>query len=278
MTSLLSNSFGDIVQIVVLAVIIYRIYGLFRSTRSAHIVAGLAILFFSFLLFATIFRLEVLSWIIRQLPVYLAFIFIVIFQPEIRQFLAEIGRKLKRSHHSSEMASDFVEDLLDVVRWLIANGYGALIAIEQNDDVVKQLEVECSAINAPFVPSLVKTIFYPGTPLHDGGIIVNGKIIKAAGCLFPLSKNTVTRGTRHHAALGLSEATDAVVIVVSEERKDVSIAVRGNLEYGIASEKIGFDKLKMRLNALSRTEKFGKIFSNSIDEILALKNANGGAE
>lgn len=278
MFSLSTISFRDIVQILVLACVIYKIYGLFRSTRSAHMVVGLAILFFSFLFFALLFRLEVLSWIIRQLPLYIAFIFIVIFQPEIRQFLAAFGRRLNGFVRSSETAADYVDGLLDVVRWLTDNGYGALIAIEQEDDVVKHLVGECKRLDVPFVPSLVKSIFYPGTPLHDGGMIVRGNNIKAAGGLFPLSENSVERGTRHRAALGLSEVTDAVVIVVSEERKDVSVARGGKIEYDIASGKIGFGKLKELLLSLSKTEKIEKIVSHSIDDVVAVKKDNGGAE
>lgn len=274
MFSLSTISFRDIVQILVLSYVIYKIYGLFRSTRSAHMVVGLAILFFSFLFFASIFRLEVLSWIIRQLPLYIAFIFIVIFQPEIRQFLAAFGRRLNVFGRSSDIATDYVDGLLDVLRWLTDNGYGALIAIEQEDDVTKHLVGEGKKLDVPFVPSLVKSVFYPGTPLHDGGMILNGKNIKAAGCLFALSENNVERGTRHRAALGLSEVTDAVVIVVSEERKDVSIARSGKLEYGIASGKIGFNKLKELLLSLSRSDKIGKIVSNSIDDVVAEKKEN----
>lgn len=278
MISLSSISWRDIIQVIVLTYVIYRIYGLFRSTRSSHMVVGLAILLFAAWFFAKISRFEVFSWIIAQLPIYIASFFVIVFQPEIRQFLVAFGRRLKVSRRASGIEADYVDGILDVVRWLSDNGYGALIAIERDDDVSRHLAGEGKRLDAPFVPSLVKTIFYTGTPLHDGGVILHGRKIKAAGCLFPLSESNVERGTRHRAALGLSEVTDAVIIVVSEERRDVSIASAGKMEYGVASSRKGFDSLKRKLLSISRPEKIESIFSSVIDDVASGKNENGGVE
>ncbi len=225
----LKVGFGDIFQILVLTVAIYYVLNLIRRTRSTQMLYALGGIIAVLIVLALSADLQVLGWIATKIMVYVAFAVLVIFQPEIRQALTMIGRGLRKSSSADTSTSDFIEGLVNVATSLSRTKTGALIAIERQISLESYLE-NGTALNAPLVPKLLGAIFFPNAPLHDGGVIIRGETILAARCVFPLSsRDDIGYGMRHRAALGLSEQTDAVIIVVSEETGDISIAYDGRL-------------------------------------------------
>ena len=218
---------GDVFQILVLTVAVYYVLNLFRRTRSAQMLGGLAVIVLVLAFLAWVADLQVLGWIVTKIIVYVAFALIVIFQPEIRQALAVIGRGWRTSSHAASSSDRFIDGIVEVASSLSRTKTGALMAIERQIS----LDAYCvngTMLNAPLVSKLLGAIFFPNAPLHDGGVIIRGETIVAARCVFPLSsREDMGYGMRHRAALGLSEQTDAAVIVVSEETGDISIAYDG---------------------------------------------------
>jgi len=230
---------GDLVQIVILAVGVYFICNLFRGTRSAQMLLGLTLVMLGLIALTILFNFEVLGWLLRTLSVSLIFGLLVIFQPEIRQALAIIGRRRLRFGQRKDATDTLVERLVAVAEGLARQRFGALIAIEREISLDGYGQ-SGTRLNAPFVPRLLSSIFYPRAPLHDGGAIIRGDIIVAARCIFPLAAGDAAQGygTRHRAALGLSEETDAAVIVVSEERGSMALAFQGRLLVNLTAERL----------------------------------------
>jgi diadenylate cyclase len=179
-----------------------------------------------------------LNWLLGRFSVYLAVAMLVIFQPEIRRALAELGRQPLFTPPTESRG--FVDSIVDAVMLLAERRIGALIAIERTESTraIQETGVKLDArVNADLLASL----FFPHTPLHDGGVIVSGNRIVAAGCLFPLCQRPeLSRGlgTRHRAAMGLTEESDAIAVVVSEETGTVSISTRGRLSRDFDEERL----------------------------------------
>lgn len=229
---------SDLLQIGVLAVMFYYVFLFFRGTRGAQVLVGL-VLVLGLLLFLTQWAsLDALAWLLRRFVVYLAIALLVIFQPEIRRALAELGRQpgfMAAAHRRS-----MIESVVEAVTSLSEHKIGALIAIER-DIGTRSIQESGTRLDAPVVPELLAGIFYPHTPMHDGGVIISQNRIAAAGCFFPLSYRTdlpKTVGTRHRAAVGLTEETDAIVIVVSEETGAISAGYRGRLTRALDAERL----------------------------------------
>ena len=229
MFSWLKVGFGDIFQILVLTVAVYYVLNLFRRTRSAQMLGALVGIVIVLTLLAWMADLQVLGWIVGKIIVYVAFALVVIFQPEIRQALAVIGRGWRASGHAASSSDHFIAGMVEVASALSRTKTGALIAIERQISLDAYCE-NGTMLNAPLVSKLLQAIFYPKAPLHDGGVIIRGETIIAARCVFPLSaREDIGYGMRHRAALGLSEQSDAVILIVSEETGDISIAYEGRL-------------------------------------------------
>lgn len=229
---------NGILEIAVLAVLLYYIFLFFQGTRGAQVLSGLGLFFVSLLLLTQVFNLDTLNWLLQRFTVYLAIAFLIIFQPEIRRALAELGRR----HMFATPTADrpLVEVLVKAATRLADGKIGALIAIERETSTAPYQETG-TPIESRVTAELIQTIFYPNTILHDGAIIVRGDRIVAAGCVFPLSQRTElskSLGTRHRAAIGLTEETDALVIVVSEETGTISVAYRGRLRQGLDTERL----------------------------------------
>ena len=238
----------------VLTAIFYAVFRLFKGTRGAAILSGLLIVYGVLYAITTISHLSVLNWLLSRLMLYVSLAFLVIFQPEIRRMLARIGRQpmWRTSGISSQV--NLVEPITQAVQVLSKRKIGALIAIER-DIGTRALQDSGTRINSTVTAELLATIFFPHTPLHDGGVIISGERICAAGCLFPLSQKqelSKTLGTRHRAAIGIAEETDAIVIVVSEETGAVSIAYNGRLRRGLTE-----DRLRRVLSSMLRREHTG---------------------
>ncbi|MCO5068501.1 MAG: diadenylate cyclase CdaA [Kiritimatiellae bacterium] len=227
---------NGVLEIAVLAVAIYYILSLFRGTRGAQVLSGLAILYAALLSLTYFFEFDALHWLLQRFTVYLSVALLIIFQPEIRRALAELGPRHLLTNGSGERT--VVETLMTAVQRLTENKIGALIAIERGVSMAPYQEAG-TTLDSRVTPELIVSLFFPNSPLHDGGVIIRGDRLLAAGCLFPLSQRpelSRALGTRHRAAIGLSEESDAIVIVVSEETGAVSAAYKGRLRRGIDSD------------------------------------------
>ncbi len=219
------------IEIAILWFVIYRILLFFEGTRAIRVLRGIIILLAAFLL-SQLLNLEILNWLLTKLFGISVIAILVIFHPEIRQGLARLGQKqLFGASAKEEIGDRTLSQIAEAVDTLSKYKIGALIAIEKNEPLTAYIESGV-IIDAYISCDIIEAIFNPATnnPLHDGGIIMRQNRLIAAGCLFPLTQNIeLSRifGTRHRAALGLSEETDAIVIVVSEERQDISLIYRG---------------------------------------------------
>lgn len=242
------------IEIFVLAVMLYYIFVLFRGTRGAAILSGMIVLFVALFVVTSLVHLDTLNWLLQKLMAYIAVAIVVIFQPEIRRALAQLGRQPNWRSNGLSSQLSMVDPLIKTVRLLSKQKIGALIAVEREIGT-RNIQDTGIKLSSRISAELLSTIFFPRTPLHDGGVILAGGKIRAAGCLFPLSQKeelSKTLGTRHRAAIGITEETDAVVIVVSEETGTVSVAYNGRLRRGIEEE-----KLRRVLTSMLRRERTG---------------------
>jgi diadenylate cyclase len=237
----------SIIDILLVAVIIYEFLSLIRGTRAALMLIGVAAVALTFY-FARIGSLTTLNWLISTLLPYAVFALIVVFQGEIRQALARLGRRLTfRSALSSE--SDAYDDIVLAANLFSQNQTGALIVIEREVGLRTYIESGVP-LEALLSYDLLATIFRPSAPLHDGAVIVQKDRIAAAACFLPLSMNPVLSiqlGTRHRAGIGITEETDAIAVIVSEESGAISLAVGGTIERDLSVE-----ELRARLSTLLR--------------------------
>jgi diadenylate cyclase len=239
------DNWRSAIEIGILWLVIYNAYLYFRGTRGAKVLSGLALALLTLLLVARLLRLVVILWLIQSITAFLAIALVVIFQPELRRALAALG-----SHHffsATPQNRETIEVISDMVFDLSNRQFGALIAVERDINIGSFAETGVT-IDCELSQELVVTIFQPKTPLHDGGLILRNDRILAAACIFPVSqREDLDRnlGLRHRAALGLSEESDAVTIVVSEETGIVSICHRGKIERNFDPE-----SLKLRLGEL----------------------------
>lgn len=220
-----------IIQIAILYFIILAILKAAKGSRFGQVLMGAGIIAAAMIAFTYVFKFDVLSTIVRSILVYLAISTVVIFQPEIRRILSQVGAlgyfEKPKYGVGGAATADFITD---TIISLSARKTGALIAIERGISL-RGYESTGVAIDAIFTAELVTTIFTPPLPLHDGGVILRKGRLAAAHCVFPVSNNPslIVSGMRHRAAVGLSEETDALVIAVSEETGSISVAHNGKL-------------------------------------------------
>lgn len=227
-----------IVQVVALTIVYYYIFLFFKGTRGAQVLVGLVLVLILLLTLTQFANLAVLNWILRRFSVYLAVALLVIFQPEVRRALAELGKQPSLIISADKRGA--IDAIVEAIVFLADHRVGALVAMER-DIGTRAIQETGTKLDASVTPELLASIFFPHTPLHDGGVIVHRNRIVAAGCVFPLSQKAELHkelGTRHRAAVGLSEETDAVVVVVSEETGTISVCYRGRLSRGLDREKL----------------------------------------
>jgi len=238
--SLIVTYWKPFVEISILWFVIYRILLFLEGTRAVQALRGIIILSVAFLLFQGL-GLEKLGWLMTKLFGISVIAILVIFHPEIRQGLSRLGqRHLFATTLGAEELDFMLNQISEAVESLGRNRIGAIIAIEKNDPLSAYIESGVT-VDAKVSSDLIETIFTPNSLLHDGGLIIQHGRIMAAGCLFPLTqKQDLSRvfGTRHRAALGLSEETDALIIVVSEERQDISLVYRSRLYKDLSQEEL----------------------------------------
>ncbi|HIE10075.1 MAG TPA: TIGR00159 family protein [Kiritimatiellae bacterium] len=265
----------DLVEILILATLFYYIMLFFRGTRAAQILSGLVISLVFLLLVTGFFQLYTLNWLLQKFLVYLTLALIIIFQPEIRRALAELGKQHIFGGTAAERS--LVDNLLRAVAILSERKIGALIAVEREIHT-RAVQESGVKLDSPVNADLLASIFFPHTPLHDGGVIISGNRIVAAGCIFPLSQDPKlarTLGTRHRAAVGFSEDTDAVVIVVSEETGTISLAYRGRLRQGLDQPRLRrymeelLVKSRRQISMLDRMKKQIDVSSESLTQTTA---------
>jgi len=229
---------NGLLEILVLSVAFYYVLLFIHGTRGVQVLFGLATLFIALILLTFFFELDALNWILQRSTVYIVFALLVIFQPEIRRALAELGRRHFFGGPAFEQST--VENLVTAAVRLSEQKIGALVAVER-DVGTRAIRETGVAIDSELSPDLLVNIFYPRTPLHDGGVIIQNSRIVAAACVFPLSQREESSrsvGTRHRAAMGITEETDAIAIVVSEETGSISVAYRGRLRRGLDEERL----------------------------------------
>ncbi|MEE2734474.1 MAG: diadenylate cyclase CdaA [Verrucomicrobiota bacterium] len=231
MLEFLQEHWRSAVEILILWVFIYQFYRTFRATRGARILVGLAMIFVALTLASQLLQLEVMQFIITRVAVVAALALLIIFQPELRMALARLGSSRLWSFNITQQ-EEFLSSVADAVWQLSKKRYGALFAIERSIGLKDQIETGVE-INGDLSSELALTIFHPKTALHDGGVVLSGERIVAASCVFSVSQTEIgdrSMGLRHRAAIGLTEESDAVSIVVSEETGAVSICVDGRIE------------------------------------------------
>lgn len=246
------------VDIIIVAYIFYRLMLLIKGTRAVQVLVGTIVLLIATFLADNVFHFVVLGWLLRNFWVASVIVLAVVFQPELRNALAQLGsQRLTRLLIPSD--TTFINEIIETIIECSKKKIGMLIGFEVETGLREHIETG-TILNSEISKELILTIFNPKSVLHDGAIIIqNGRLI-AAGCVLPLSPDTSIAkvlGTRHRAAIGLTEISDAWVVVVSEETGKVSLARQGQLEQGI-----GIESLKQQLIDLSRSRQEKGLFFN----------------
>lgn len=237
----------DVVDILVVSILIYEGLKLIRGTRAAQMALGSAVVLLLFYA-SQRYPLQTVNWVIRNVFVYIGFAAIVLFQSDIRRALSHMGRApFFRYLAGTKESDETLEEVLTAAGLLAKGRVGALIVLEREIGLRNYVESGIP-LDAAVSYDLLTTIFHPGAPMHDGAVIIQENRVAAAACFLPLTVSpTFDRelGTRHRAAIGVTEESDAVAVVVSEERGEVSVAVDGRIERGLTPE-----RLRARLHEL----------------------------
>ncbi len=231
--------FRDIIEILIVAYVLYRALLFLVGTRALQILVGLIVLGLVYFA-ALLLNFGMITSLLSIVFAYGTFAAVVVFQPELRHALSRLGRSRVMRFLGQSETEGVIDEIVEAVERLSRRGIGAIIAIEAEVSLNDYLE-SGKEMHARVSADLLTTIFTPYSPLHDGAVMIRGDGIIAAGCVLPLTQFPVedkSLGTRHRAALGLSEETDAIVLVVSEETSKVSIAIRGLLHRGVTPQQL----------------------------------------
>ncbi|MDY6065801.1 MAG: diadenylate cyclase CdaA [Finegoldia sp.] len=246
----------DLIDIAIVAFVIYALYNTLKNTRAEQLVKGLVIIFI-FTKISELLKLYTVNWVLQKMITGLAFTLIVVFQPELRKILATLGKgNIIRNTFSQFRGEDpdkIIDEILMAAESLSDKKIGALIVFERNTGLNDIVETGTS-LNADISYQILMNIFIPNTPLHDGAVVIKNDVIRAAACFLPLSTNeNISRelGTRHRAAIGMSERSDSIVLTVSEETGDISISVDGKIH-----RKLTRDQLKKVLRKIYLDENY----------------------
>ena len=253
----------DALDIAIVSYIVYKMIGFIRETRAMQLIRGLVIIIVAFFV-SDIFNLYLLNWLLKSLFTMGLFAVVVLFQPELRRALEQVGRKNLMNTNSfrnidKNKAVETVDSLVSAIDDFSATRTGALIAIEREtmlNDIIETGVV----VDAEISIRLLGNLFYEGSPLHDGGVIIRGARIHAASCVFPLTeKKNIGRnlGTRHRAGVGISEVCDALIIIVSEETGVVSIAEDGKIRRFVDLKTI--EKMLLNMYLPSERGMYGRV-------------------
>lgn len=232
---LLSIKITDVVDIVIVAYLLYRLLGFIKETRAQQLFRGI-LLIIAFFLISEVFNLSLLNWLFTRLITVGLIAVVILFQPEIRRGLEQIGRRGVLSRQFRDIGKEemyaTVHKIVDAVDDFSSTQTGALMAIER-ETMLSDISETGVIVDAEISVRLLGNLFYEGSPLHDGAVIIRNDRVHAASCVLPLTERQnigKNLGTRHRAALGLSEVSDAFVIVVSEETGAISVAQNGEFK------------------------------------------------
>lgn len=224
----------DVLDILLVTYIFYKLYMIMQKTRAVQMFIGLILIFIvSFL--AQAFRMQEMTWIFEKLSTVWLVAFVILFQPELRRVLTMMGQSRLIRFFTKEQTNIVINEIAKGAIELSRRGYGGLIVLVRDTGVKSVIETGVK-IQSMVSTSLIVSIFNPRSPLHDGAIIIQNDLIAAARCILPLNRNPILEhrwGTRHRAAIGMSEESDALIIVVSEETGTISIAENGEMVRGI---------------------------------------------
>ncbi len=229
----------DLLDIAIVSILIYEFLKLIRGTRAVQMAVG-SLLIIGLFYVSRLAPLQTLNWMIRNALLYVAFAAIVIFQSDIRRALAHFGQAPFFRYFTRQAADETIEELVVAATVLSAHKTGAIMAVEREIGLRNYIESGIP-VDATLTYDLLVTIFQPGSPLHDGAVIIQEARIAAAACFLPLTVNPrVSRelGTRHRAAIGLTEEGDAVAVVVSEETGQIGLALDGHIERGLTADQL----------------------------------------
>ncbi len=220
----------DVLDIIAISFILYKTYFFIRGTRAAQMAVGLIVILIMSVL-APLFNMSGMTWLFQNLKTIWLIAFVVVFQPELRRMLIYLGQTRLVRLLVKTGYSRVIEEVVKAATELSKRGYGGLIVMVKETGI-KSITESAVMLNAEVSMPLIISIFNPRSPLHDGAIIIRDELVEAANCILPLSQNQdidKSLGTRHRAALGLSEESDALIVVVSEETGQISIAHKGVL-------------------------------------------------
>lgn len=229
----------DFLEIAIVAYVLYRVLLLIHGTRAVQMLTGIVVLVVVYAL-ALVGHLTMITYLLRVLFTYGALAGVIIFQPELRQALAHLGQSRVTRFLRRMGPSEVAEEVVEALERLSQSGMGAIIVVEREIALGEYLE-SGSQLQAKVSADLLTTIFTPYSPLHDGAVVIRGDMVIGAACILPLSQAQISDrslGTRHRAALGLAEETDAIVFVVSEETATISVAVDGRLVRSVSPTQI----------------------------------------
>ena len=275
-------SLKDVIDIILVAIIFYYVFLLIKGTRAVQIAIGVGVLLL-ILALSYVLKLETTYWILHFVPLGLAILLPIVFQPELRRALSRLGREAMVRGGISRLSREKAVKVIDELIWastiLSQTRTGALIVFEKETGL-QEFVRSGTQLNANVSAKLLISIFLPKSPLHDGAVIIRGAKVIAAGCYLPLSEDMALEpetgkelGTRHRAALGLSQQTDALVLVISEETGKISLAHDGNLIRNLEEENL--KKLLLKLMVPPAVHKLGKPWKITPFEG-KLKNAKSG--
>jgi uncharacterized protein (TIGR00159 family) len=248
MNGFIEINFLDVIEIFLVAILLFQLYKLIKGTVALSITIGLILIYISWLV-VKVLKMELLESILNQFIGVGILALIIVFHPEIRKFLVYIGSnynvnrmlsldKVFGVQKEKTINREHIENIAEACSVMSENEIGALIVIAGSSELAEQIN-SGEKINSRISSLLIRNIFFKNSPLHDGAMIVKGNRIVAAGCILPLTEKTdldKKLGLRHRAAIGISESTDAIAIVVSEERGSISVARKGNIIQWLSKE------------------------------------------
>jgi diadenylate cyclase len=239
-TPLSRLDFRAALDILIVATLIYSLLKLLRGTRAVQMLVAIALLVL-FYWGARWARLEMVEWLLTTLLPYVAIALIILFQPEIRRALSRVGRNFSMMKFTSHNPKSIYDDIVMAAEHFSQNRIGALMVVERQAGLRTYIESGIP-LDAKLSYDLLVSIFRPGSPLHDGAVIIEGSRVAAAGCFLPLSLNPLISkqlGTRHRAAIGITEDSDCLVVLVSEETGSISVASSGSIDTNLTPEELG---------------------------------------
>ncbi len=248
----------DLLDIIAVYFVFYQLYRIMRGTRASQMFAGLILIFVASFI-VQLLGMQGMSWLIQSVATVWVIAFVIVFQPELRRLLVQLGQTRLVRAIVKERGTSTIEEVAKAARMLSQKRYGGLIVI-QGETGIRGIAETGVPIGGDVTADLIVSIFFPRTPLHDGAVVIRGDIIQAAKCILPLSESPAIdpeMGTRHRAALGLTEEADAVVVVVSEETGKISVAKDGRFlgrEYDEESLKAELENLLFKKNEMSGGE------------------------